>query len=80
MLRHFELEPQPALMLDLGLVLEVVAAGLLSLAIAEAILELEDQLFFGALQSCASCRHGPFELHPSSHLGGHCTTSWGWQI
>ena len=53
-----ELEPHP------GLELVAVAADWLLLAIVEAILEFENDVLDGALLSCASCRHGPFEFHP----------------
>ena len=70
--RHLELELEPELEQHLGLELEVVVADWLVLATVEAI--PESDVFDEAHQSRASCRDGPFEIHPRSHLGGHCTT------
>ena len=52
----WSMEPHPGLLV-------AVAADWLLLAIAEAILEFENDVLDGALLSCATCRHGPFEFH-----------------
>ena len=60
--RHFELELEPEPEQHLGLELEVAVADWLLLAIVEAILDLENDVFAGALRSYASYRQGPFVL------------------